>query len=76
MAKGKVIRIVRSRGFGFILPESSRAEVLFHSGAVNEAAFANLDEGDAVTFEVEPDPEQPNRSRAANVQVVSGKNES
>ena len=71
MATGKITRIVRDRGFGFIQPEGAGQEVFFHSSSVQDAAFDSLNEGEDVEFEQEADPRQPNRSRAANVRRSS-----
>lgn len=71
MATGNITRIVRDRGFGFIQTPDSTDEVFFHSSSVDEPSFDELNEGQKVEFEVEPDPKQPNRSRAAHVRLGS-----
>ena len=70
MATGKITRIVRDRGFGFIQPDGATEEVFFHSSVVEQPTFDELNEGQQVQFETEPDPRQPSRSRAAHVQLV------
>jgi CspA family cold shock protein len=69
MATGKIKNLVRDRGFGFIRVDGSTDEVFFHSSALVEASFDSLQEGQAVEFDVQPDPRNPSRSRAANVKV-------
>ncbi len=71
MAVGTIKRVIRDRGFGFILPENATEEVFFHSSAVESPTFDELNEGQRVEFEVEPDPRQPSRSRAAHVRLVT-----
>ena len=71
MATGKITRIVRDRGFGFIQPEGSTQEVFFHKTSLESGSFEELNEGTVVEFESEPDPKQPNRSRAAKVRPTS-----
>jgi CspA family cold shock protein len=71
MATGKITRIVRDRGFGFIQPEGSSQEVFFHKTSLESGSFEELNEGTVVEFESEPDPKQPNRSRAAKVRPSS-----
>lgn len=71
MATGKITRLVRDRGFGFIQPDDSADEVFFHSSVVEQTTFDELNEGQQVQFDKEPDPKQPSRSRAAHVQVTS-----
>lgn len=74
MTTGKIIALRFNRGFGFISP-ADRApdggDVFFHSSSVATGAFDDLREGDSVEFDVEPDPRDPSRSRAANVRVLA-----
>ncbi len=70
MATGKIRSLVRDRGFGFIQVEGSADEVFFHTTALVEASFDDLKEGQAVEFDVEADPRNPQRSRAGNVRVT------
>lgn len=71
MATGNITRIVRDRGFGFIQTADSSEEVFFHSSSVDQPTFDELNEGQKVEFDVEPDPKQPKRSRAAHVRLGS-----
>ncbi len=71
MATGNITRIVRDRGFGFIQTSDSNEEIFFHSSSVDEPTFDELSEGQTVEFDVEPDPKQPQRSRAAHVRLGS-----
>ena len=71
MATGNISKLVRDRGFGFIKPSDSTEEVFFHSSSVEQPTFDELNEGQEVEFDAEPDPKQPNRSRAARVRVAS-----
>ncbi len=63
MATGTIKRLVRERGFGFILG-SDGVELFFHRSALQGETFDSLTEGQAVEFEVEKGPKGP---RAANV---------
>jgi len=67
MAKGTVKRLVRERGFGFILGEDG-VELFFHRSALPGTGFDALAEGQAVEFDVERGDKGP---RAANVKVGS-----
>lgn len=71
MATGSITRIVRDRGFGFIQPADGSDEVFFHTSAVEQPSFDELQEGQQVEFESGADPKQPNRTRASNVRLVS-----
>jgi CspA family cold shock protein len=70
MATGQIKRLVRDRGFGFIRPEGASEDIFFHSSAVSGVLFDQLNEGQNVEFEREPDPRDPKRSRAVNIHVV------
>lgn len=71
MATGIIARIIRGRGFGFIKPEGGTEEIFFHSSSVEHPTFDELNEGQQVEFETEPDPRQPSRSRAIRVRQKS-----
>ncbi len=71
MTTGNITRIVRDKGFGFIQADGETQEVFFHSTAVEQPTFDELNEGQKVEFDIEPDPKQPQRSRAAHVKLAS-----
>lgn len=71
MATGTITRLVRDRGFGFIQTSDSNEDIFFHSSSVDDPTFDELNEGQTVEFDVESDPKQPNRSRAAHVRLGS-----
>ena len=71
MAQGKITRLVKDRGFGFVQASGSNEDIFFHSTSLTAAGtFDGLREGQAVEFDKEPDPRNPSRSRAANVRVI------
>jgi CspA family cold shock protein len=65
--KGKIKRLIRDRGFGFITAEDDK-EVFFHRSALAEEDFDALEEGTSVEFNLE---EGPKGSRAVSVRVDS-----
>jgi len=69
--KGEIKRLERSRGFGFIRPEGASEDIFFHSSALQGLVFDQLNEGQTVEFEKQPDDRDPRRSRAANVRAAS-----
>lgn len=70
MASGTIKTMIYDKGFGFISVDGSRNnEVFFHSSAVTGGTFDALQVGQTVTFEQEPDPRNPSRSRAKDVRV-------
>lgn len=65
--KGKIKRLIRGRGFGFISAEDE-TEVFFHRSALEGMNFDTLEEGDSVEFDLEKGNRGP---RAVNVRVVT-----
>lgn len=66
MHTGKIKKLVRERGFGFISDNDGR-EVFFHQSGLIDARFDGLQEGQEVEFEVEKSPKGP---RAINVRLT------
>ena len=62
-----VIKKLTDKGFGFIAVEGQEKDLFFHSKALVGVQFADLHEGDAVTFDTE---ESPKGMNAVNVQVA------
>ncbi len=71
MAKGKIVRMVRDRGFGFIRTEDGN-EVFFHATTVRGGIFESLSEGEEVEFDIERDP-RGRGLRAVNVELVTAR---
>ena len=74
MPQGTVKTIREDKGFGFVAPQGGggRDDLFFHCSAVENTTFELLQVGQEVTFDVEPDPRNPSRSRAVRVRVVGG----
>jgi CspA family cold shock protein len=51
MAEGKIKRLMRDRGFGFIAATDGR-EIFFHRSELNNVEFDDLKEGDNLEFNV------------------------
>ncbi len=66
MHKGKIKKIVRDRGFGFISDTDGR-EVFFHQSGVMDSKFDSLTEEQKVEFDVETSNKGP---RAINVKII------
>ncbi len=74
MATG-IIRSLRDRGFGFIARDEGGPrtdKLFFHRSAVENDGFDRLQEGQRVSFDVEPDPRDPSRRRAVHVRLADG----
>ena len=66
MHKGKIKKLFRERGFGFISDTEGR-ELFFHQSGLVEAAFTALNEDQQVEFEVEKSEKGP---RAIKIRVI------
>ena len=64
--RGRIKKLVRDRGFGFINADDGK-EIFFHHTAVRELDFDNLREGKKIEFGVERGDKGP---RATNVRVT------
>ena len=66
--KGKIKKMVRDRGFGFIRGDDGK-EVFFHRSGLNAAEYDGLNEGDPVEYVVQAGPRG---ARAENVKFAGG----
>ena len=66
MNTGKIKKLVRDRGFGFISDTDGR-EVFFHQNSLVEVKFDALNEEQVVTYDSEKSDKGP---RAINVRVA------
>ena len=57
---GTIKKLLSDKGFGFISREGEAKDLFFHSKSLVGVQFAELHEGDAVTFDVEDSPKGPN----------------
>lgn len=67
MKTGTVKWFNEQKGFGFISGDEGGEDVFVHFTAINSDSFKTLKEGEKVTYDVEEDPKNPNKLRAANV---------
>jgi CspA family cold shock protein len=65
MHTGKIKKLVRDRGFGFI-SDTDGNEVFFHQSSLVDVTFDALNEEQEVNFEIEKSPKGP---RAVNVSI-------
>ena len=61
---GKIARLT-DRGFGFITPDDGEKDVFFHANELQGATFNDMQEGDAVTFEIKDGPKGPAATNVA-----------
>jgi CspA family cold shock protein len=65
--KGRIKKLVRDRGFGFVRGDDGK-EVFFHRSGLGSTDYDALSEGDVVEYVVQ---EGPRGARAENVRAVS-----
>ena len=67
MTIGTVKFFNTSKGFGFIAPEGGGKDVFVHASAVEAAGMRSLNEGQRVSFDIQPDARG---AKAGNLQAV------
>jgi CspA family cold shock protein len=67
MTIGTVKFFNTSKGFGFIAPEGGGKDVFVHATAVEAAGMRSLNEGQKVSFDVQPDARG---AKAVNLKAV------
>jgi CspA family cold shock protein len=65
MVSGTVKWFNESKGFGFITPADGSDDVFVHFSAISGSGFKTLNEGQAVSFDVERGPKGLQASRVA-----------
>lgn len=70
MSNGTVKWFNAQKGFGFITNDNSGEDIFVHFSAINAGGFKSLEEGQKVTFDIEADPKDKNKLKAANVCVA------
>jgi cold shock CspA family protein len=70
MAYGRISRLMRSAGYGFILEAGQSEELEFHWTAVTAGNLEQLTVGQQVEFDERIDHRAPSRIRAVNVRLM------
>ncbi len=65
MTTGTVKFFNNAKGFGFIAPEDGSKDVFVHISALESSGMASLNEGQKVSFDIQPDDRGP---KAVNLQ--------
>ena len=58
------------KGYGFISNDEGGDDIFVHFSAIVADGYRKLKEGQKVSFEIEPDPKNPEKLRAMNVQAI------
>lgn len=66
MPNGKIKKLIRDKGYGFITDAEGK-EVFFHRSGITDGNFDGLNEGQDIEFDIEKSPKGP---RAINVRVI------
>ncbi|MFN7975107.1 MAG: cold shock domain-containing protein [Acidobacteriota bacterium] len=64
MPKGKIVKLFKDKGYGFIRSEEAAKDLFFHRSAIKEKSFDMLEINDHVEFEFGESAKGP---RAENV---------
>ncbi len=67
MSQGTVKWFNAEKGYGFIANDEGGDDVFVHFSAIQAEGYRRLKEGQKVSFEIEADPEKPEKLRAKNV---------
>ena len=70
MNNGTVKWFNAQKGYGFITNEGTGEDVFVHFSAIMSDGYKTLEEGQKVTFDIEQDPKNRSKLRAANVVVA------
>ena len=70
MNNGTVKWFNAQKGYGFISNEGTGEDVFVHFSAIMSDGYKTLEEGQKVTFDIEQDPKNSSKLRAANVVVA------
>ncbi len=62
---GTIKKLISDKGFGFIASDELEKDVFFHSSELQGVEFPELQEGDAVTFEVQESDKGLNATQVA-----------
>ena len=70
MNNGTVKWFNSEKGFGFITNNAGGEDLFVHFSAIASIGYKSLNEGQAVTFNIEADPKNSSKLRAVNVCVA------
>ncbi|HAB67164.1 MAG TPA: cold-shock protein [Firmicutes bacterium] len=60
----------KEKGYGFITDDKTKKDYFVHFSAINVEGYKSLEDGQKVSFDIEPDPKDENKTRAVNVSIM------
>ena len=70
MNNGTVKWFNATKGYGFITNDATGEEVFVHFSGIVADGYKTLEDGQKVTFDIEQDPKNSKKLRAANVTLA------
>lgn len=70
MSEGTVKWFNAEKGYGFLSNDEGGDDVFVHFSAIQMDGYKALNEGQKVSFDVEPDPKNSSKMRAVNVKPL------
>ena len=70
MNKGTVKWFNAEKGYGFISNDEGGDDVFVHFSSIQSQGYKSLNEGQKVMFDIEKDPKDTRKLRAANVTIA------
>ena len=70
MNQGTVKWFNAEKGYGFLSNDEGGDDVFVHFSAIQVDGYKTLNEGQKITFDVEPDPKNSSKMRAVNVKPL------
>ncbi|PWM46952.1 MAG: cold-shock protein [Clostridiales bacterium] len=70
MNKGTIKWFNSEKGFGFISNDNGGDDIFVHFSAIQTEGYKTLAEGQKVSFDIEKDPKNSKKLRAANVCIL------
>lgn len=70
MNSGTVKWFNSEKGFGFIANDNGGDDLFVHFSAIASNGYKSLEDGQKVTFDIEQDPKDSRKFRAANVHIA------
>lgn len=73
MAIGRIVRLAKEAGYGFIAVEGKDEEIIFHWSVLTAGTLEQLSVGQLASFDVVADPRDAMRNCAINVHLIDNR---